>query len=161
MKKTKSLDDDKIINIKVENKDQIISNFSYDENDRLNKDLSEYIVDKSKNTRITQDIQLNIYSKDNIDKSEIQSTIKNHFQEEYLESKSELKRLNIFIITMFVLGVLTFAILVAFSISLEAPVVTVSNTSSSAARPARETTNIASNSFLEFKYFSSSGTCIT
>ena len=41
MKKTKSLDDDKLINIKVENKDQIISNFSYDENDRLNKDLSE------------------------------------------------------------------------------------------------------------------------
>lgn len=113
MKKTKSVDNDKLINIKVENKDQIISNFSYDENDILNKDLSEYIVDKSKNTRITQDIQLNIYSKDNIDKNEIQSTIKNHFQEEYLESKSELKRLNIFIITMFVLGVLTFAILVA------------------------------------------------
>ena len=90
MKKTKSVDDDKLINIKVENKDQIISNFSYDENDRLNKDLSEYIIDKSKNTRIAQDIQLNIYSKDNIDKNEIQSTIKNHFQEEYLESKSEL-----------------------------------------------------------------------
>ena len=113
MKKKQFINDDKIINIKVENKNQIISNFSYDENDRLNKDLSEYIVEKSKNTHITQDLQLNIYSKDNIDKNEIQSTIKNHFHEEYLVSKSELKRMNLFIIIMFGLGVLTFAILVA------------------------------------------------
>ncbi len=60
-RKTKSVDDDKLINIKVENKYQIISNFSYDENDILNKYLSDYIGDKSKNTCITQDCQLNIY----------------------------------------------------------------------------------------------------
>ena len=113
MKKSQSVDDYKIINIKVENKNQIISNFSYNENDRLSKELSEYLVEKSKNARITQEIQLNFYSKDNIDKNEIQATINNHFHEEYLESKNELKRLNIFIITMFVLGVLTLAVLVA------------------------------------------------
>ena len=53
------------------------------------------------------------------------------------------------------------AILVACSISLAAPVVTVSNTISSAARPARDTTSMASSSFFVFKNFSSSGTCIT
>ena len=53
------------------------------------------------------------------------------------------------------------AILVACSISLAAPVVTVSNTISSAARPARDTTSMASSTFFVFKNFSSSGTCIT
>ena len=53
------------------------------------------------------------------------------------------------------------AILVACSMSLAAPVVTVSNTISSAARPARDTTSMASSSFFVFKNFSSSGTCIT
>ena len=42
-----------------------------------------------------------------------------------------------------------------------APVVTVSNTSSSAARPPRKPTSMASISFLVFRNFSSSGTCIT
>lgn len=102
-----------IINIKVTDKEQLISNFSYDENDKINKDLSEFIVAKSKRVHISKDIKLNFYTNEHIDKNEIQSTIKNHFHEEYLESKSELKRLNIFIITMLALGVLTFAILVA------------------------------------------------
>ena len=53
------------------------------------------------------------------------------------------------------------ATLVACSISFAAPVVTVSKTISSAARPARETTSIALSSFFVFKNFSSSGTCIT
>ena len=53
------------------------------------------------------------------------------------------------------------AISVALSISLEAPVVTVLNTISSAALPARRPTSIASSSFLVFRNFSSSGVCIT
>ena len=102
-----------IINIKVENKSQIISNYSYDENDKLNKELSEFIIAKSKRTHLSKDIQLNFYSSEKVEKSEIQSTINNHFHEEYIESKNELKRLNIFVIIMFALGVLTFSILVA------------------------------------------------
>ena len=51
--------------------------------------------------------------------------------------------------------------LVACWISLEAPVVTVSNTISSAARPPMSSTRRASSSFLVFKNFSSSGTFIT
>ncbi len=53
------------------------------------------------------------------------------------------------------------AIRVARSISFAAPVVTVSKMSSSAARPPRATTSMAFSSFLVFRYFSSSGTCIT
>ena len=51
--------------------------------------------------------------------------------------------------------------LVACSISLEAPVVTVSNTISSAARPPSSWISLASSSFLVFRYFSSSGTFMT
>ena len=50
---------------------------------------------------------------------------------------------------------------VAFSISLAAPVVTLPNTISSAARPPRAETIMFSSSSLELRYFSSSGTCIT
>ena len=50
---------------------------------------------------------------------------------------------------------------VAFSISLAAPVVTVSNTISSAALPATNSTSMARISFSVFRYFSSSGTFIT
>ena len=53
------------------------------------------------------------------------------------------------------------AIFVAFSISLAAPVVTVSKTSSSAALPARKPTIISWSSAFVLRYFSSSGTCIT
>ena len=51
--------------------------------------------------------------------------------------------------------------LVACWISLAAPVVPVSNTISSAARPAISSTNLASSSFFVLRYFSSSGTFIT
>ena len=57
--------------------------------------------------------------------------------------------------------IISLAILVAFSISLEAPVVIVSNTISSAARPPRRVTSLAISSSLDMRYFSSSGTCIT
>ena len=53
------------------------------------------------------------------------------------------------------------AIEVAFSISLAAPVVTVSNTTSSAARPPTSPTSISRSSASVLRYFSSSGTCMT
>ena len=53
------------------------------------------------------------------------------------------------------------AIFVAFSISFDAPVVTESNTISSAALPARNVTSLAFNSSFDIRYFSSSGACIT
>ena len=41
--------DYEILNIKVENKQRIISNYSYDGTDKLNKELRDFIVDKTKN----------------------------------------------------------------------------------------------------------------
>ena len=110
---TKTILETTEVNIKIENKEQIISNYSYDEHDKLNKDLADFIMTKTKRTHISQDIKLNIYTKEVIKKTEVESTIKNHFNEERLEIKEDLKRSNIFVLVMFGLGILTFAILVA------------------------------------------------
>ena len=69
--KNKVIDECKTINIKVQNKEQVISQFSYDENDKINKDLAEFIESKSKDVRFSQDIQLNFYSKQEINADEI------------------------------------------------------------------------------------------
>ena len=76
--KNKVIDECKTINIKVQNKEQVISQFSYDENDKINKDLAEFIESKSRDVRFSQDIQLNFYSKQEINAGEIQTTISNH-----------------------------------------------------------------------------------
>lgn len=101
-----------IINIKVDNKEKIISKFSYDENDKLNKELSEFILDKTKIMPINKDFKLNFYVNSPIEKSEIKTTLQNHFREEYLEVKHELKRANIFSLIMLILGVISLSILI-------------------------------------------------
>ena len=100
------------INIKVDSKEQIISKFSYDENDKLNKELSEFILDKTKIMPLTNDIKLNFYSSSPIDTTEIQTTLKNHFMEEYIEAKHELKRCTIFTLAMIILGIISLSVLI-------------------------------------------------
>ena len=101
-----------IVNIKVDNKEQVISKFSYDENDKLNKELSEFILDKTKTMSLNTDIKLNFYTSSPIEQQEIKTTLQNHFREEYIETKHELKRANIFSLIMLILGVISLSILV-------------------------------------------------
>ena len=107
----KEFDECKTINIKVQNKEQIISQFSYDENDKINKDLAEFIESKSKDVRFSQDIQLNFYSKQEINAGEIQPTISNHFRAECKQAKDELKVSNIAVIVLMILGIIGLACL--------------------------------------------------
>ena len=107
----KEVDDCKTINIKVQNKEQVISQFSYDENDKINKDLAEFIESKSRDVRFSQDIQLNFYSKQKINAGEIQTTISNHFRSECKQAKDELKVSNIAVIVLMILGVIGLACL--------------------------------------------------
>lgn len=104
--------DCKTINIKVENKEQIISQFSYDENDKINKDLADFIESKSKDVHFSQDIQLNFYSKTSINVDEIQNTIKNHFSSECVQISQDLKRANVSVVILMLLGVIGLACLV-------------------------------------------------
>lgn len=100
-----------IVNININNAEQVISKYSYDENDKLNKDLSEFILDKTKLIPATKNIQLNFHTQSNIEKSEIKTTLQNHFREEYLEVKDELKKRNIFALIMLLFGTITLSIL--------------------------------------------------
>ncbi len=111
--KNKKSTENEIINIKVEHKDQIFSTYSYDANDKLNKDLSEYIIEKTKHVGVTENIELHFYTKEHFDVNKIKSVIKNHFNEEYLDAKRELKKSNTFAFLMFLLGIGTLAILLA------------------------------------------------
>ncbi|MFQ6724441.1 MAG: hypothetical protein ACLRFE_03830 [Clostridia bacterium] len=106
------LKDYNIINIKVDNKEQVISKFSYDENDKLNKELSEFILDKTKIMPLNKDIKLNFYTSSPIEHQEIKTTLQNHFMEEYVEAKHELKRANIISIIMLLLGILSLTALI-------------------------------------------------
>ena len=111
MKNKKIVDEYELVNISINNKEQIISKFSYDEDDKLNKDLSDFIIDKTKLLPVTKNIQLNFYTQSKVEKSEIETTLQNHFKEEYLEVKSELKNRNIYAIMMLFLGLITLSVL--------------------------------------------------
>jgi hypothetical protein len=107
-----TFEDLNIINIKVDDKEQIISKFSYDENDKLNKELSEFILDKTKVMTLNKDIKLNFYTSSPIEQQEIKTTLQNHFREEYLETKHELKRANAISLIMLILGIISLSMLV-------------------------------------------------
>lgn len=107
-----NLEDCNVINIKVNNKEQVISKFSYDENDKLNKELCEFILDKTKVMSLQKNIYLNFYTSSPIQKSEIKATLQNHFQEEYIEAKHKLKRVNIFSFIMLLLGIVSLSVLI-------------------------------------------------
>ena len=100
------------INIKADTKEQIISKFSYDEYDKLNKELSEFVLDKTKTMPLNKDFKLNFYVNSPIEKNEVQITLQNHFREEYMEVKHELKRANIISLIMLILGIISLTALV-------------------------------------------------
>lgn len=112
-KKTKNskFEDDKIVKIKVDDKEQIISKFSYDD-DKLNKDLSEYIIDKVQDVNYKQEVNLQIFTSEEVAQTEIQDAIKNHFERELISAKAELRKNNHFSIVMLILGILSIGILV-------------------------------------------------
>lgn len=107
-----NFEDCNVINIKIDNKEQVISKFSYDENDKLNKELCEFILDKTKTMSLHKNIQLNLYTSSPIQKGEIKTTLQNHFQEEYIEVRHELKRVNIFSFIMLILGIISLSVLI-------------------------------------------------
>lgn len=112
-KKTSKLSNESVvIDIKVENTEQIFSSYSYNKNDRLNKNLSEYIEEKSKRVFLSKNIRLNFHSSESINKEELQKSIKSHYGEEKIDAREELIKSNIFTIIMMALGFITLVLLV-------------------------------------------------
>lgn len=83
-----------IINIKTEHQNQILSTFNYDNKDTLNSEFSDYLWKNAKMMPPNKDLQINIYSKENINEQEVIKATKSHYAREYAETKLSLSRTN-------------------------------------------------------------------
>ena len=54
---------------------QVISSYSYDENDKLNKEVSDYILDKTKHIPFSKKVKLNFHTTTKIDKENLQNLL--------------------------------------------------------------------------------------
>lgn len=102
------------INVKIEDKSQIFSTYTYD-NDTLNEDLGEYLWDKAKLVPINKDINIKIYTNQNIEKQEVQKAIQTHLKADYIETKESLKKTNFVSLTTLMLGLLFLSLYLLFN----------------------------------------------
>ena len=104
---------DAVISIKIEDREELFSKYSYNSDDVINSDCTDYIWHKSKLVGRMQDIQIHFHCAQKTDKNEVQSALKSYYRAEYLETSNELKKHTIFSFVCLLLGVGT---LLAFSI---------------------------------------------
>jgi len=103
-----------IVNIKTEHQNQILSSFNYDNKDTLNSDFCDYLWKNAKMMPPNDDLQINIYSNDNINEQEVIRATKSHYAREYAEEKLKLSRTNFVALTSLLLGILSLALLLIF-----------------------------------------------
>lgn len=106
----KDINNDTIVNINVDAKEQIFSNCNYDYNDKLNKELSDFIIEKTKQVHFTQSVKLNIITNLDIKEKDVQKIINNHFKYELKKSKQNLRNTKLFIVLMFLVGLILFVL---------------------------------------------------
>ena len=103
-----------IINIKTEHQNQILSSFNYDNKDTLNSEFSDYLWKNAKMMPPNKDLQINIYSKENINEQEVIKATKSHYAREYAETKLSLSRTNFVALVSLLLGIISLALLLVF-----------------------------------------------
>lgn len=99
-----------VVSIKVNSKEQIYSAYSYSE-DKLNQEFCDYIYDKAKKIPMPNDITIQLHSKENINKTELENTLKKHYSNEYRETKNKMKHISVIALIMTLLGVGVLAVL--------------------------------------------------
>jgi len=103
-----------IINIKTEHQNQILSTFNYDNKDTLNSEFCDYLWKNAKMMPPNTDLQINIYSNEDINEQEVISATKTHYAREYAETKMKLSKTNFVALTSLLLGILSLALLLVF-----------------------------------------------
>ena len=98
------------INVRISSRDQLFSAYNFAD-DNLNPELSEFLLDKAKNmpvlpNRTNYDIIIHTDSSD-LRTAEVARCIHHHFHKAYATAKKEVKRLNITVLTMLLVGLLT------------------------------------------------------
>ena len=111
---TQSESENYIINIKTEHQEQILSSFNYDNKDTLNNEFCNYLWENAKMMPPNKDLQINIYSKEEINEQEVIKATKTHFAREYAETKLELSKTNFVALVSLLLGILSLALLLVF-----------------------------------------------
>lgn len=104
-------DENAVIKIKAIDQDQIFSLYNYDSNEKLNKDLGEFIFEKAKYVPIGMDIKIKLYTETPTDSGEVEDAIKKHFRKEYSSIKNELKRNAYVSVVMFGIGLISLSAL--------------------------------------------------
>lgn len=103
-----------IVNIKVEHQNQILSSFNYDNKDTLNSDFCDYLWKNAKMMPPYDDLQINIYSNEEINEQEVIKATKTHYSREYIEAKQSLSKTNFVALTSLLLGIFSLALLLIF-----------------------------------------------
>ena len=116
MNQVLSKNDDKnfIITIKAEKENQIFSEFNYNNKDTLSTELCDYISKNAKHAPKNKEILLNIYTKLNINSSEVTSAIKSHYKREYFENKENLSKTTFTAAVSLIFGILSLALIIVF-----------------------------------------------
>lgn len=104
-------DDNALITVKADKDEQLFSSYDYDNNEKLNEELADYIWDKARFVPAKSDIRIKVYAGEKANKKEIESAIHNKFKKEYLELKEEKKRNALFSLSMLITGLLFLGVL--------------------------------------------------
>lgn len=102
---------DAIIAIKAPTREELFSKYNYNKDDVINKDLADYIWQKSKLIPFNHDIKLQVYTNEEIKEKEVRSALNTYYRSEYLDAKSEIKKNTIFSLLCLAFGVITLILL--------------------------------------------------
>ena len=107
----KATDDPSEINVKIDNRDQLFSAYSYS-GDKLNAEFSDYLFDKAKDAPMKEKIKIRIHTTIDIDPEDAQQSIKSHCKSAYKENKKQVKRLVLISTIMTLLGIIALTALI-------------------------------------------------
>lgn len=102
---------DVAITVKVEEEEQIFSQFDYDTNEKLNDEFASYIRDKARSAPVKSDISIKIYTPLNLKQKEVEDAIHNKFKQDYLQNQADKKTNLWFSFAMFVIGLISLGLL--------------------------------------------------
>ena len=102
------------VDVKLEHGEQIFSQYNYENQWTLDEDFSDYLWRNSKLSSLRKPLTIKIHTEKELDRARVALAIKNHYREEYMDVKNEIKKTNEFSLVALVLGVLFLGLLVLF-----------------------------------------------
>lgn len=105
---------DCIIDVKLEHGEEIFSQYNYEDQTTLNEDFSEFLWHNAKLSPVNRPLTIKIYAQQELRRRDVSKAIKNHYREEYMDAKNELRTTNRFALATLILGILFLGLFVVF-----------------------------------------------